>query len=320
MARRWMAEPLLTHRLPCLRLRRSVFGAFSWQVWVALFVTIFIVGLLLGIMQRCSAIVADINLDAQHDAAEAAIGKPESRFVSLSWVNGGPKRLTGVVVPRFGALWEGSLPNTALSSPPGPAKAGAAGPPVEMQPTGSECSFSTMETQDAMESGAANAATATPAATSTQAGVAAAAAAPKQATASRGHSGHLRRILRRQLGLRRGQRLAFVSFMGDHVWQAAAVSTTMSEGGIDPPGSVPGRIVYVAFLFLMLVMIAMFTANTGAGQRVGHHGANSRSFSFQLSAASLANSRLSSVNRDPGHAPRHATPCPLQPASSHPFT
>jgi hypothetical protein len=73
----------------------------------------------------------------------------------------------------------------------------------------------------------------------------------------------MRRLLRHQLGLRRGQRLAFVGFMGDHVWQALAVATTMSEGGIDPPRSLPGRIVYATFLFLLLVMLSMFTANTG---------------------------------------------------------
>ena len=74
---------------------------------------------------------------------------------------------------------------------------------------------------------------------------------------------NMRRLLRHQLGLRRGQRLAFVGFMGDHVWQALAVATTMSEGGIDPPRSLPGRIVYATFLFLLLVMLSMFTANTG---------------------------------------------------------
>jgi hypothetical protein len=38
----------------------------------------------------------------------------------------------------------------------------------------------------------------------------------------------------------------------------------MSEGGIDPPRSLPGRIIYATFLFLLLVMLSMFTANTGA--------------------------------------------------------
>jgi hypothetical protein len=73
----------------------------------------------------------------------------------------------------------------------------------------------------------------------------------------------MRRALRHQLGLRRGQRMAFAGHMGDHVWQALAVATTMSEGGIDPPRSLPGRIIYATFLFLLLVMLSMFTANTG---------------------------------------------------------
>ena len=77
------------------------------------------------------------------------------------------------------------------------------------------------------------------------------------------------RLLRHQLGLRRGQRMAFAGHMGDHVWQALAVATTMSEGGVELPRSLPGRIVYASFLFLLLVMLSMVTANTGERGQYG---------------------------------------------------
>ena len=150
-----------------------MFGAFHWGVWLALFLTILCVGLLLGLFNRCSTIVSELTKEEQRDAASSP--------------SNGLQRGDAVVL-----------------MPPSPVKA-------------------------------------------------------KQEGTRRRQN--VRRFLRNQLGLRRGQRMAFVGHLGDHVWQ---VATTMSEGGIDPPRSLPGRILYATFLFLLLVMLSMFTANTGA--------------------------------------------------------
>jgi hypothetical protein len=160
-----------------------MFGAFHWGVWLALFLTILCVGLLLGLFNRCSKIVSAITLEEEKAAGNDGANATETPHVSA--------RGDAVLV----------MPVTAVN----------AGRPTKP---------------------------------------------------SKPYS--MRRLLRHQLGLRRGQRMAFVGHMGDHVWQALAVATTMSEGGIDPPRSLPGRILYATFLFLLLVMLSMFTANTGA--------------------------------------------------------